>query len=172
MNKTLVGIVMGSDSDLVIMSEAASVLDKLGIGNEMKILSAHRTPEKAVEYVKEARGRGLMAIIAGAGGAAHLPGVLASFTSLPVIGVPIMTATLSGVDSLYSIVQMPGGIPVATVGINGALNAGLLAARMIGASDCAVAERLDAYKRGLTDAVLAKNERLRQIGREEYIKNM
>ena len=168
----LVGIVIGSDSDLETMSAAAKVLVEFGVGYEIKILSAHRTPEAACEYAKEARGRGLMAIIAAAGGAAHLPGVLAAFTSLPVIGVPMKSAALNGIDSLYSIVQMPGGIPVATVGINGAQNAGLLALRIIGVSDEKTAAKLDEYKSKLNDGVLAKNKKLEEIGYEKYLGNM
>jgi len=162
---------MGSDSDLAIMSEAAKILERFGIGAELKIMSAHRTPDKATEYAKSARERGLLVLIAGAGGAAHLPGVLAAFTSLPVIGVPIKSLSLSGADSLYSIVQMPGGIPVATVGINGALNAGLLAARILGATDAAIAKKLDEYRAELNDAVLKKNEKLGRIGYEEYLRD-
>ena len=170
MKNILVGIIMGSDSDLEIMSEAAKILKKFDVGHEIKILSAHRTPDKAMEYAKEARARGLKAIIAGAGGAAHLPGVLAALTTLPVIGVPIKSQTLNGVDSLYSIVQMPGGIPVATVGINAALNAGLLALRIIGAADESINKKYEAYVNELNDGVLKKNERLGQIGYEEYLK--
>ena len=125
-----VGIIMGSDSDLPVMSNAAKMLDDLGVEYELTIVSAHRTPDKLVEYAKTAKERGLKVIIAGAGGAAHLPGMVASMTTLPVVGVPVQTKALGGVDSLYSIVQMPPGIPVATVAINGALNAGLLAAKI------------------------------------------
>lgn len=130
-----VGIIMGSDSDLPVMSEAAKVLDSFGIEYELTIVSAHRTPDKMYEYASTAQERGLKVIIAGAGGAAHLPGMTAAITTLPVIGVPVKTRALSGVDSLYSIVQMPGGIPVATVAINGAKNAGLLTVQMLAAFD-------------------------------------
>ena len=131
----LVGIVMGSDSDLETMRPAAEALDELGISNEIRVVSAHRTPEDMVAYGKEAEGRGLRVIIAGAGGAAHLPGMLASLTPLPVIGVPVPLKNLDGLDSLLSIVQMPNGVPVATVAIGAGRNAGLLAARIVGASD-------------------------------------
>ena len=133
-----VGIIMGSDSDLPVMADAAKVLDDFGIDYELTIVSAHRTPDRMYEYAKTARQRGLKLIIAGAGGAAHLPGMTAAITDLPVIGVPVKTRALSGVDSLYSIVQMPGGIPVATVAINGATNAGLLAVQILGAFDTAI----------------------------------
>lgn len=131
----LVGIVMGSDSDLETMRPAAEVLDELGIPNEIRVVSAHRTPEDMVAYGKDAEGRGLRVIIAGAGGAAHLPGMLASLTALPVIGVPVPLSNLDGLDSLLSIVQMPNGVPVATVAVGAGRNAGLLAARIVGASD-------------------------------------
>ena len=130
-----VGIFMGSDSDLPVMSNAAKMLDDLGVEYELTIVSAHRTPDKLVEYAKTAKERGLKVIIAGAGGAAHLPGMVASMTTLPVVGVPVQTKALGGVDSLYSIDQMPPGIPVATVAINGALNAGLLAAKILATND-------------------------------------
>ena len=168
MGKISVGIVMGSDSDLEVMSGAAKILEKLGVGVEMSILSAHRTPDECAQYAQSARSRGLLAVICGAGGAAHLPGVVAALTTLPVIGVPIRSQALNGVDSLYSIVQMPSGIPVATVGIDAAHNAGLLAARIIGAHDDKVAEALENYKKDLTDGVLKKNDKLRSIGYEAY----
>ena len=139
----LVGIVMGSDSDLETMRPAADVLDELGVPNEIRVVSAHRTPEDMVAYGKEAEGRGLRAIIAGAGGAAHLPGMLASLTPLPVIGVPVPLKNLDGLDSLLSIVQMPNGVPVATVAIGAGRNAGLLAARIVGASDEEVRRGVD-----------------------------
>jgi 5-(carboxyamino)imidazole ribonucleotide mutase len=139
----LVGIVMGSDSDLETMRPAAEVLDELGIPNEIRVVSAHRTPEDMVAYGREAEGRGLRVIIAGAGGAAHLPGMLASLTPLPVIGVPVPLKNLDGLDSLLSIVQMPNGVPVATVAIGAGRNAGLLAARIIGASDEQVRRGID-----------------------------
>lgn len=156
----LVGVIMGSDSDFAVMSDAVQVLREFGIAHEVEVVSAHRTPEKMVEYAKSAKDRGLRAIIAGAGGAAHLPGMVASMTTLPVIGVPVPLAKLDGLDSLLSIVQMPGGIPVATVSIGGAKNAGLLAARILGSHDPALAAKLDAYAAGLADMVEEKNTAL------------
>lgn len=158
----LVGIIMGSDSDLQTMRPAADILDRLGVSWEMDIVSAHRTPDKLYEYARSAAGRGLKVIIAGAGGAAHLPGMTASLTDLPVIGVPVRTKTMDGLDSLLSIVQMPGGVPVATVAIDGGKNAGLLAARMLGMSDPSLADRLRHYREGLRDEVLAKAQDLAQ----------
>ncbi|AHF02597.1 5-(carboxyamino)imidazole ribonucleotide mutase [Marichromatium gracile] len=151
-----VGIIMGSDSDLPVMQEAANSLAGLGIPYEMTIVSAHRTPRRLYEYAEQAAARGLQVIIAGAGGAAHLPGMAASLTPLPVIGVPVKTSTLSGEDSLLSIVQMPAGVPVATVAINGAKNAGLLAAQILGASDPEIRERVAQYKRDLEQLVMDK----------------
>jgi len=153
---------MGSDSDWRIMQDASAALTEFGIAHEVEVVSAHRTPDKLVSYGREARSRGLKAIIAGAGGAAHLPGMLASLTALPVIGVPVQLKTLEGMDSLLSIVQMPAGIPVATVSINGAKNAGLLAARILGAGDPAVAERIEAYAKDLERQVEEKNRRLKE----------
>jgi 5-(carboxyamino)imidazole ribonucleotide mutase len=158
----LVGVVMGSDSDWRVMSDASQALTDFGIPHEVEVVSAHRTPDKLMRYGREARGRGLQAIIAGAGGAAHLPGMLASLTALPVIGVPVQLATLDGLDSLLSIVQMPAGIPVATVSINGAKNAGLLAARILGASDPVVGDRIEEYARTLEGQVEEKNRRLKE----------
>ncbi|HIE50622.1 MAG TPA: 5-(carboxyamino)imidazole ribonucleotide mutase [Armatimonadetes bacterium] len=155
-----VGIVMGSDSDLPLMRAAAEVLDELGVPWEMTIMSAHRTPQRTWEYARTAEERGLEVLIAGAGGAAHLPGVLAALTLLPVIGVPLATQTLGGVDALYSIVQMPSGVPVATVGINGAKNAGLLAAQILGVHDPQIRQRLREFKARLAQAVEEKAERL------------
>lgn len=152
---------MGSDSDWRVMGDASAVLTELGIPHEVEVVSAHRTPDKLVRYGREARGRGLKVIVAGAGGAAHLPGMLASVTALPVVGVPVPLALLDGMDSLLSIVQMPAGIPVATVSIGGAKNAGLLAARIIGAGDDAVADRIEAYARDLEAQVEEKNRRLK-----------
>ncbi|KRB36288.1 5-(carboxyamino)imidazole ribonucleotide mutase [Microbacterium sp. Root180] len=152
---------MGSDSDWRVMSDASQVLSDFGIPHEVEVVSAHRTPDKLMRYGREARGRGLRTVIAGAGGAAHLPGMLASVTALPVIGVPVQLSTLDGLDSLLSIVQMPAGIPVATVSINGAKNAGLLAARILGTSDPALAERIEAYARDLESQVEEKNRRLK-----------
>ncbi|MRH28927.1 5-(carboxyamino)imidazole ribonucleotide mutase [Microbacterium sp. SYP-A9085] len=153
---------MGSDSDWRVMSDASQALTDFGIPHEVEVVSAHRTPDKLVAYGRGARARGLKAIIAGAGGAAHLPGMLASVTSLPVIGVPVPLATLDGMDSLLSIVQMPAGIPVATVSIGGARNAGILAARILGASDAALADRIEAYARDLAGQVEEKNRRLKE----------
>lgn len=152
---------MGSDSDWRVMSDASQALTDFGIAHEVEVVSAHRTPDKLLSYGRGARGRGLRVIIAGAGGAAHLPGMLASVTALPVIGVPVQLATLDGMDSLLSIVQMPAGIPVATVSINGAKNAGLLAARILGASDAAVAAQVEQYARDLEQQVEEKNRRLK-----------
>lgn len=157
----LIGVVMGSDSDWRIMSDASQVLMDFGIAHEVEVVSAHRTPDKLLRYGREARDRGLRAIIAGAGGAAHLPGMLASVTTLPVIGVPVQLATLDGLDSLLSIVQMPAGIPVATVSINGAKNAGLLAVRLLGSSEPAVADAVAAYAADLEVQVEEKNRRLK-----------
>ncbi|MDQ1125263.1 5-(carboxyamino)imidazole ribonucleotide mutase [Microbacterium sp. LKL04] len=157
----LIGVVMGSDSDWRIMSDASQVLTDFGIAHEVEVVSAHRTPDKLLRYGREARDRGLRAIIAGAGGAAHLPGMLASVTTLPVIGVPVQLATLDGLDSLLSIVQMPAGIPVATVSINGAKNAGLLAVRLLGSSEPAVADAVAAYAADLEVQVEEKNRRLK-----------
>ncbi len=163
-----VGIIMGSDSDLPVMSEAAKVLDQLNVEYEITIVSAHRTPDRMYEYAKSAAKRGLKVIIAGAGGAAHLPGMTAALTTLPVIGVPVKTRALSGVDSLYSIVQMPSGIPVATVAINGAKNAGLLAAQMLGAFDEELAEKIGKYRQNMETEVLEKAEKLENVGYENY----
>ena len=155
-----VGIIMGSDSDLSVMRDAATALDNLNLPWEMTIVSAHRTPDRMVEYARSAAGRGLQVIIAGAGGAAHLPGMVASLTPLPVVGVPVNTTVLSGQDALLSIVQMPAGIPVATVAIDSATNAGLLAARIIGAGDKDVRARLQSYSDNLKARVEAKITRL------------
>lgn len=155
MSKTQVGIIMGSQSDWPTMKLAADILDELGISYEAKIVSAHRTPDRLWTYGKEASGRGLQVIIAGAGGAAHLPGMMASKTRVPVIGVPVQTKALSGVDSLYSIVQMPKGFPVATmaIGAAGAANAGLMAAGILALQDSALATRLDAWRDALSASI-------------------
>lgn len=158
----LVGVIMGSDSDYTVMAEAVQVLRDFGIPHEVEVVSAHRTPDKMVDYARAAVERGLRVIIAGAGGAAHLPGMVASMTTLPVVGVPVPLAKLDGMDSLLSIVQMPGGIPVATVSIGGAKNAGLLAARILGAADPAVAAQLADYAQELTDMVAVKNAALQE----------
>ncbi|OPC34694.1 5-(carboxyamino)imidazole ribonucleotide mutase [Elizabethkingia miricola] len=151
----MIGIIMGSQSDLPIMEQAANFLNDLGIPYELTVVSAHRTPERMFEYAKSAKQRGLKVIIAGAGGAAHLPGMVASCTTLPVIGVPILSSnSIDGWDSVLSILQMPGGIPVATVALNGALNAGILAAKIIGSADEQVSEKLQQYQDTLKDKVL------------------
>lgn len=157
-----VGIIMGSSSDWATMQAAADVLTEFGIEHEVEVVSAHRTPDRMFEYAKAARERGLVAIIAGAGGAAHLPGMVASLTTLPVIGVPVQTKALGGIDSLYSIVQMPAGIPVATMAIGNAANAGLFAVRLIGATDTAVASKLEEYAQSLEAKVAAMNEEIAQ----------
>ncbi len=173
MEKFDVAIIMGSDSDLPIMKDSASFLDDMGISYEMKILSVHRTPEKAMEYAELLKKNDVKVIIAGAGGAAHLPGVFAALVPhVPVIGVPIHTKTLGGVDSLYSIVQMPSGIPVATVAINGAKNAGILASSIIGISDENVKNKLISFKSSLKDAVTKKDEKLQNLGYKDYISQM
>lgn len=170
--KPLVGIIMGSDSDLPVMAKAAEMLEQLKVPYELSIVSAHRTPDKMYDYAKTAAKRGLKVIIAGAGGAAHLPGMTAAMTVLPVIGVPVQTKTLSGVDSLYSICQMPPGIPVATVAINGALNAGLLAAKIVATSEGELAKRLIEYADSLETMVEEKAEKLESIKYEAYLKQM
>jgi 5-(carboxyamino)imidazole ribonucleotide mutase len=157
----LVGIIMGSDSDLPVMQDAIGVLQEFEVPYEVRIVSAHRTPDAMAEYARDAEGRGLRVIIAGAGGAAHLPGMTASMTSLPVIGVPVPLAHLDGLDSLLSIVQMPDGVPVATVGVAKARNAGLLAIRMLGVADGALRTRLDEYRRELAATVRQKDARIR-----------
>ena len=161
MTNPLVGVVMGSDSDWSVMSDAAEALKQFGIEYEVEVLSAHRTPEKMIEWGKAASTRGVKVIIAGAGGAAHLPGMLASVTTLPVIGVPVSLSKLDGMDSLLSIVQMPAGIPVATVSIGGAKNAGILAARILGTSDAALEKKLIEYGQSLASLVAEKNEQLK-----------
>ena len=152
---------MGSDSDWPTMNAAKDILDEFGVASDVQVLSAHRTPEAMIEWGKQARANGFSVVIAGAGGAAHLPGMLASVTSLPVIGVPVALDKLDGMDSLLSIVQMPGGIPVATVAIGNSKNAGLLALRMLSISDPAIATRLDEYAVGLAEMVAAKNTALK-----------
>lgn len=168
----VVGIIMGSDSDLPVMEGAAKMLDDLGISYELTVVSAHRTPDRLVEYAKGAEAKGLKVIIAGAGGSAHLPGMTAAMTPLPVIGVPVTTKTLQGLDSLLSIAQMPPGIPVATVAINGAKNAALLAASILGASDEDVRGNVRAYKERMEEEVLAKAKKLEVLSYEAYLKQM
>ncbi|SES87859.1 5-(carboxyamino)imidazole ribonucleotide mutase [Natronincola peptidivorans] len=169
MKKPLVSIIMGSDSDLPVMKEAAEILTEFDVVYECTIVSAHRTPEKMFAFAEAAEDKGIQVIIAGAGGAAHLPGMVASLTSLPVIGVPVQSKALSGIDSLYSIVQMPPGIPVATVAVNGAKNAGILAAEIIGLQDSKVKVKLKEYKEALRVMVEEKAEKLEAIGYEAYL---
>ncbi|OUL33774.1 5-(carboxyamino)imidazole ribonucleotide mutase [Nostoc sp. T09] len=166
----LVGIIMGSDSDLPTMKDAIAVCDEFGIEREVAIVSAHRTPERMVQYAQQAHQRGIKVIIAGAGGAAHLPGMVASLTPLPVIGVPVATRNLHGVDSLYSIVQMPAGIPVATVAIGNAKNAGLLAVQILAIHQPELLEKVQQYRQTLSESVMAKQAKLEQLGYEEYLK--
>lgn len=166
-NRIPVGIVMGSDSDLDVMGKAADVLEELGVGYEMRIISAHREPEEFYEYAKKANDR-YSIIIAGAGKAAHLPGMTAAIFDGPVIGVPMKTSDLGGVDSLYSIVQMPSGIPVATVAINGGANAGLLAVRMLAMEDKELAERMRDYIRTQKEGVIEKDNKLQKLGHKGY----
>ena len=168
--KASVGIIMGSDSDLTVMKAAADILDEFGIVSEVTVLSAHRAPEEVAKYAKTAEEKGLKVIIAGAGLAAHLPGGIASFTPLPVIGVPIKSSATAGIDSLFSIAQMPPGVPVATVAINGAKNAGILAAQIIGAGDEAIRQKVAAYKKNLEKEVLEKARRMEEKGFERYMK--
>jgi 5-(carboxyamino)imidazole ribonucleotide mutase len=165
----LIGIIMGSDSDLPTMKTAIEICEQFEVPHEVAIVSAHRTPERMVEYAQTAHKRGLKVIIAGAGGAAHLPGMVASLTPLPVIGVPIQTKALQGVDSLYSIVQMPAGIPVATVSIGNATNAGLLAVQILATQDPALLAQIQLYRESLKDMVLNKQAKLDEIGYRNYL---
>ncbi len=169
MKPPLIGIIMGSDSDLPTMKAAIEICEQFEISHEVAIVSAHRTPERMVEYAQTAHQRGLKVIIAGAGGAAHLPGMVASLTPLPVIGVPVQTKTLQGVDSLYSIVQMPAGIPVATVAIGNATNAGLLAVQILAIHDPELLAQVQSYRQSLTDLVLDKQARLAEVGYRNYL---
>ncbi len=165
MSKAVVGIIMGSQSDLNVMSEAAAILEELKVPFELTIVSAHRTPHRMVEYAEKAKEKGLKAIIAGAGGAAHLPGMVASITTLPVIGVPVKSSnSIDGWDSVLSILQMPGGVPVATVALNGAKNAGILAAQIVGASDDKVSSKLAEYKTKLREKVEESIEKIERDG--------
>ena len=168
----MIGIIMGSDSDLPVMKQAAEILDQFGVDYEITIVSAHRTPERMYEYAKTAEERGIKVIIAGAGGAAHLPGMVASLTHLPVIGVPVKTSSLNGLDSLLSIVQMPAGIPVATVAINNAKNAALLALSILSTSNEEIAKKLKEYRESLKNMVLEKAEKLEKLGYEKYLEEM
>ncbi len=172
MSKPLVGIIMGSDSDLPVMSAAAEMCEKFGIEYEVTIVSAHRTPERLVNYATGAEKRGLRVIVAGAGGAAHLPGMVASMTALPVVGVPVKGSNLEGMDSLLSIVQMPGGVPVATVAVNGAKNAGILAAQMIGVKSKEIRKKVAEYKQEMLDEVNAKIEKLDELKYKKYLEQM
>ncbi len=167
-----VSIVMGSDSDMPVMAQAAEVLEKLGVEFEMTVISAHREPDIFFEYAKTAEARGIKVIIAGAGKSAHLPGMCAALFPMPVIGIPMKTSDLGGVDSLYSIVQMPSGIPVATVAINGGTNAGILAAKILAAGDRELLARLKDYSEKLKNDVVKKAEKLEQIGYREYLSQM
>jgi len=167
----LVGIIMGSDSDLIVMKDAAQVLEEFGVPYEITIVSAHRTPERMFEYAKKAEERGIEVIIAGAGGAAHLPGMTASITTLPVIGVPVKASNLEGLDSLLSIVQMPKGIPVATVAINNAKNAGLLAVSILGIKYPQLREKLKMYRELMKQKVLKKADELENNGYTNYLKS-
>lgn len=166
-----IGILMGSDSDLPTMAAAIEVCTEFGVAHEVAIVSAHRTPERMVIYAQTARDRGLKVIIAGAGGAAHLPGMVAALTPLPVIGVPVVSRTMQGLDSLYSIVQMPAGIPVATVAIGNATNAGLLAVQILATSRPALLDRVAQYRRELEASVIAKQQKLDQLGSQGYLQN-
>lgn len=167
-----VGIVMGSDSDLHIMSAAAEVLEELGIEYDITVISAHRMPDKFFDYAASAEEKGYKVIIAGAGGAAHLPGMTSAIFPMPVIGVPIMTKSLGGVDSLYSIVQMPSGVPVATVSINGAKNAGLLAAKILATSNPELLEKLKEFSKNQKEILEKKDQKLQEIGYKQYLEEM
>ncbi len=167
-----VAVVMGSDSDLPTLQPAVAMLERFGVAPEVRVLSAHRTPLEMVEFAQQAAGRGFKVIIAGAGGAAHLPGMVASLTTLPVIGVPVQTRALSGVDSLHSIVQMPAGIPVATVAIGNGTNAGLLAVQILATADARLADALAAYRAELHGQVTAKDARLLELGSTAYLAQM
>lgn len=170
MAKIQVAILMGSDSDLEVMKDAAKILNDLGVENEISILSTHRAPDETAKYAKDAKTRGIKVLIAGAGGAAALAGSLASQTSLPVIGVPMETKSLDGIDSLFSTVSMPPGVPVATVAINGAKNAGLLAAQIIATGDAKLSQKIVEYKNNMKKEVLEKNAKLHKLGPEVYLK--
>lgn len=171
MKKILVGIIMGSDSDLPVMQEAANVLESFKVEYEITIVSAHRTPDRLYKYAKSAEKRGIQVIIAGAGGSAHLPGMTAAISTLPVIGVPICTKTLNGLDSLLSIVQMPEGIPVATVAINNARNAGILAVEILGIKHSDLRRKISTYKNKLQKSVLQKASKLENEGYKKYLKS-
>jgi 5-(carboxyamino)imidazole ribonucleotide mutase len=170
MTSPLIGIIMGSDSDLPTMKAAIEICEQFEISHEVAIVSAHRTPERMIDYAQTAHQRGLKVIIAGAGGAAHLPGMVASLTPLPVIGVPIQTKSLQGIDSLYSIVQMPAGIPVATVAIGNATNAGLLAVQILATQDLELLAQVISYRQSLKEMVLDKQTRLAAVGHSHYFR--
>ena len=172
LNQPLIGIIMGSDSDLPTMQAAIAVCAEFGVPYEVNIVSAHRTPERMVNYAQTAHQRGLKVIIAGAGGAAHLPGMVAALTPLPVIGVPVASRHLQGIDSLYSIVQMPAGIPVAAVAIGNAKNAGLLAVQMLASHNPALLEKVQQYRQSLEQQVMEKQAKLEQMGYEQYLQEM
>ena len=172
MKKALVSIIMGSDSDLPVMKEGKEILDSFGVPNEVTIVSAHRTTRRMVDYAEGVKKRGIEVIIAGAGGAAHLPGMVASLTPLPVIGVPIKTKSLDGLDSLISIAQMPPGIPVAAVAIDGAKNAGILACEILAIKHSDIARKVEKYKRDLESSVLAKASRLEKSGVKNYLRRL
>jgi len=169
MDKPLVGIIMGSDSDLKVMSEAAKVCEEFGVAYEILVCSAHRSPDRAADYAKSAKDRGLKVIIAGAGGAAHLAGVTAALTTLPVIGVPVASGALNGQDALLATVQMPPGIPVATVAVNGAKNAGILAMQILAIKDETLQKKLGEHKQSLSDSVAKKADKLQKLGYKQYL---
>lgn len=168
-NKINIGIIMGSDSDLPVMSEAAKILEQFDLSYEITVVSAHRTPDKLFNYASTAKERGIKVVIAGAGGSAHLPGMTASMTTLPVIGVPIKTKTMEGIDSVLSIIQMPPGVPVATVAVNAGLNAGLLAVEILAISDAKLDEKLTAYKDKMNNDVKMKGDKLEKVGYKKYL---
>jgi len=172
MNNPIISIIMGSDSDLPVMQDTATFLEEMGISFEISVISAHRTPDLAFNFAKKAKDRGIKVIIAGAGGAAHLPGVIAALTTLPVIGVPITSKSLEGLDALLSIVQMPSGIPVATVGINNAKNAAILAAKILALSDQDLNQKLVEYQQQLGQKVSDKNNKLQEIGYQKYVNDL
>lgn len=172
MSSPVIGIIMGSDSDLPTLQGAIGICEEFGIPYEVEIVSAHRTPERMVEYAQQAHQRGLKVIIAGAGGAAHLPGMVAALTPLPVIGVPVASRHLQGVDSLYSIVQMPAGIPVATVAIGNAKNAGLLAVQMLASHNPELLQKVQEYRHSLTEMVQQKQAKLEELGYQAYLQQM
>ena len=167
-----VAVVMGSDSDLKTLQPAVAILDQFGISNEVRILSAHRTPKEMMDFAQMAESNGFGVIIAGAGGAAHLPGMIASLTTLPVIGVPVKSKALSGIDSMYSILQMPSGIPVATVAIEGGINAALLATQILAINNTELTTKLKTYRSELHDLVVKKDQRLKDIGAQAYLEKM